>query len=128
MMKLEIERPAREPSERRQSCERDTLDAAYRALREVNENVVGLEILPPPETAIDLRKKAQSLAKLALDRGDLTSDSPEGPLHKEFSGWGQPIKDAPGIARELVAADVLDFLASLLGSGDRLVHREEKKT
>lgn len=124
-MRLKIERPTREPSERRQSCERATLDAAYRALVEVQENVEGLELLPPPQTAIDLREKAQSLARLALDRKDLTSESPEGPLHQEFSGWGRPVDEAPGIPRELLAADVLDFLASLLGSGDRLVQSEE---
>lgn len=125
-MKLKIVRPTREPSERRDACERATLDAAYRALLEVQENVEGLELLPPPKTAAELREKAQSLAALALGREDLTSESPEGPLHHEFSGWGRPIDEAPGIPRELLAADVLDFLASLLGSGDLLVESEEK--
>lgn len=124
-MMLKIERPTREPSESRAACERRALDAALRALREVQDNVEGLVLVPPPTTAEALRARAQELARQALAKAVLTSESPEGPLHREHSGWGLPVMEAPGVPREILAADVLDFLASLLGSGDRLVAVEE---
>jgi len=124
-MKLKIERPTREPSEGWHSCERRVLEAAVRALSEVQDNVKGLALLPPPESAQALRKKAQELAQMAMKNDALTSESPEGALHHEHSGWGLPISEAPAIPRELLAADVLDFLASVLGSGDRIVVSEE---
>lgn len=124
-MKLKIERPTREPAEQRDVCESLALDAALRALKEVQDNVPGLTLLPPPKDAIALRGRAQDLARAAVAKAELTSESPEGPLHREHSGWGLPVLEAPGVPREILAADVLDFLAALLGSGDRLVTIEE---
>lgn len=124
-MRLKIERPTREPAERRDACERLTLDAALRALEEVQENVAGITLLPPPKDATALRGKAQELVRAAISKGELTSESPEDPLHGEHSGWGKPVLEAPGVPREILAADVLDFLAALLGKGDKLVTEED---
>lgn len=126
-MPLAIERPTRDASQRERAIERDALNAAERALREVEENIDGLKLLPPPTDATGLRARAQELARVAFEKDQLTSESPQEALHREYSGWGLPVEEAPGVPREMTASDVLDFLASLLGSGGRLIYVPEAK-
>lgn len=117
---LRIETPNRAPSMERQHWQQFALAAALRALQEVQENLADVVLVPPPASADKLRAKAQELVQRALESQDLTSEGPEEPLHLEHSGWGVPIEAAPGVPREIIAADVLDFLASLLGPDDEL--------
>lgn len=124
-MKLRIVRPAREATTGPTPAEVSAVEAAARALQEARDNVEGLQFAPFPSSARELRALAQKLAAGAWDANEISSEGPEGPLHQEHSGWGQPVEHAPGRPRELLAADVLDFLAAMLGSGDQIEWIEE---
>jgi hypothetical protein len=124
-MTLRIERPTRQLGVGEESGERAALEAALRTLQEVQANVPGLALLPVPEDSPALRRRSQELARAAMTKAELSSESPLSPLHQEHSGWGLPVLKAPGVPWEILAADVFDFLASLLSSADRLVSTDE---
>lgn len=124
-MYLQIERPTREPSATSSTPERMALDGALRAFNEAVANSAVAVRIPPTSSGDELRNLAQNVAQGAVKAASLTSESPLSALHSEHSGWGLPVAEAPGVPWEILAADVLDFLASLLGSGDRLMVRED---
>ncbi|MCH8881399.1 MAG: hypothetical protein IID34_16145 [Planctomycetes bacterium] len=103
------------------------LDAAGRALTEAQVNL-NHSSLQTPQTLTQEQVVALSnkLASEAWDAGELPGEAPISRLHNEPSGWAgsDPESDesekipCPWL---ILAADVLDFTALLMGTSDSLV-------
>ena len=119
-LELRLERPTREPRSICSQLEEEMLTSAARALEEAIAN--GVTITPPAQLMgpRELRQLALELAASVWAADELSGESPIEPLHIEAGGWGPPIEAAVELPRQILAADVLDFLASALGAGDRL--------
>ena len=100
------------------------LDAAGRALTEAQVNL-NHSSLQTPQTLTQEQVVALSnkLASEAWEAGELPGEAPISRLHNEPSGWGDsdPKFELGKIPWLILAADVLDFAALLMGTSDSLV-------
>jgi hypothetical protein len=98
------------------------LEAAGRALTEAQANLnharlKGLDRLTLEQVA----GLSRDLASEALAASELPGEAPIEPLHPESSGWTGSDPDSEKIPWLILAADVLDCAALLMGTTDSLV-------
>lgn len=119
---LSINRDTFELSAVQKQTEESTLASIARCLLDINLNKEeqAEAIWPPPETRPQIMALILRLKESVIQATALTKESPGEWLHEDCSGWGARDDEAAARPRELVAIDVLEFLAALMSDTDTL--------
>ena len=145
--KLRLDRAVPWSDERVQRGEDFLLRSAAEALEEVRANLgdvhgfggTPLVLLEPGDvlSADELKRRLRDLAKHGWDQGRLEGESPLAPLTRERDGWVRrtsgeapmevdALAEEPPVPRLVLALNVLDMLAKVMGPTDSLAWPDDR--